>query len=145
MKLHLGVGNEVGLVTRLAETSYLVCIERAVLIKIAAQDVNCPQHIPRTIDIEDATAAIEKLESRILTPHAKKAPWSANDNPPRRSRCREPRPDAPGETGRAAPLPDLLGQRAVEIHAEIVLAPDGRDVPQPDRRKSARISDRLAS
>jgi hypothetical protein len=35
------------------------------LIKVAAWDVNCPQHIPMKINAADVAAAIEKRDARI--------------------------------------------------------------------------------
>lgn len=39
--------------------------EQAILFKVEAWDVNCPQHIPRKLDAEMVIAAFEKLQARI--------------------------------------------------------------------------------
>jgi hypothetical protein len=44
---------------------YKARVERVMLIKVAAWDVNCPQHIPMKIDAADVAAAIEKRDARI--------------------------------------------------------------------------------
>jgi predicted pyridoxine 5'-phosphate oxidase superfamily flavin-nucleotide-binding protein len=44
---------------------YKARVERVMLIRIAAWDVNCPQHIPMKIDAADVAAAIEKRDARI--------------------------------------------------------------------------------
>jgi predicted pyridoxine 5'-phosphate oxidase superfamily flavin-nucleotide-binding protein len=44
---------------------YKARVERVLLIKVAAWDVNCPQHIPMKIDAADVAAAIEKRDARI--------------------------------------------------------------------------------
>ena len=39
--------------------------EQAVLFEIEAWDVNCPQHIPRKIDIADVESTLADLHARI--------------------------------------------------------------------------------
>jgi uncharacterized protein len=50
---------------RLKPAGYKARVERVMLIRIAAWDVNCPQHIPQKIDAADVAAAIEKRDARI--------------------------------------------------------------------------------
>jgi uncharacterized protein len=50
---------------RLKPEGYKARVERVMLIKVAAWDVNCPQHIPQKIDAEDVKAAIETRDARI--------------------------------------------------------------------------------
>jgi uncharacterized protein len=50
---------------RLKPEGYKARVERVMLIKVAAWDVNCPQHIPVKIDATDVSAAIEKRDARI--------------------------------------------------------------------------------
>jgi predicted pyridoxine 5'-phosphate oxidase superfamily flavin-nucleotide-binding protein len=50
---------------RLKPEGYKARVERVLLIKINAWDVNCPQHIPQKIDAEDVRAAIETRDARI--------------------------------------------------------------------------------
>jgi len=40
-------------------------VERVMLVKLKAWDVNCPQHIPQKIDAEDVRKAIESRDARI--------------------------------------------------------------------------------
>lgn len=51
--------------TRLKPEGYKARVERVMLIKVAAWDVNCPQHIPVKIDAADVGAAIDKRDARI--------------------------------------------------------------------------------
>ena len=50
---------------RLKPEGYKARVERVMLIKVAAWDVNCPQHIPVKIDAGDVAAALEKRDARI--------------------------------------------------------------------------------
>jgi predicted pyridoxine 5'-phosphate oxidase superfamily flavin-nucleotide-binding protein len=50
---------------RFKPEGYKARVERVMLIKVAAWDVNCPQHIPMKIDAADVAAAIEKRDARI--------------------------------------------------------------------------------
>lgn len=50
---------------RLKPEGYKARVERVMMIKIAAWDVNCPQHIPQKIDAEDVRKAIESRDKRI--------------------------------------------------------------------------------
>jgi uncharacterized protein len=50
---------------RLKPADYKARVERVMLIKVAAWDVNCPQHIPIKIDVDDVKAAIETRDARI--------------------------------------------------------------------------------
>jgi len=50
---------------RMKPEGYKARVERVMLIKIAAWDVNCPQHIPQKIDAADVAAAIEQRDTRI--------------------------------------------------------------------------------
>jgi predicted pyridoxine 5'-phosphate oxidase superfamily flavin-nucleotide-binding protein len=59
------VEGDAALNARLKPEGYKARAERVMLIKVAAWDVNCPQHIPVKIDAEDVTAALEKRDARI--------------------------------------------------------------------------------
>jgi predicted pyridoxine 5'-phosphate oxidase superfamily flavin-nucleotide-binding protein len=59
------VEGDAALNARMKPEGYKARVERVMLIKMAAWDVNCPQHIPMKIDAEDVTAAIEKRDARI--------------------------------------------------------------------------------
>jgi uncharacterized protein len=50
---------------RLKPENYKARVERAMLIKVSAWDVNCPQHIPVKIDADDVAAALAKRDARI--------------------------------------------------------------------------------
>ena len=59
------VEGDAALNARLKPESYKARVERVLLIKVAAWDVNCPQHIPQKIDAEDVTAALAQRDARI--------------------------------------------------------------------------------
>jgi uncharacterized protein len=59
------VEGDAALNERLKPDGYKARVERVMLIKVAAWDVNCPQHIPQKIDAEDVTAAIAQRDARI--------------------------------------------------------------------------------
>jgi uncharacterized protein len=50
---------------RMKPQDYKARVERVMLIKVTAWDVNCPQYIPMKIDAEDVTAALAKRDARI--------------------------------------------------------------------------------
>jgi predicted pyridoxine 5'-phosphate oxidase superfamily flavin-nucleotide-binding protein len=50
---------------RLKPENYKARVERAMLIRISAWDVNCPQHIPVKIDADDVAEALAKRDARI--------------------------------------------------------------------------------
>ena len=49
----------------LLEPGYKARPERVVLFEVTAWDVNCPQHIPRKIDLEDVEAGTSALVARV--------------------------------------------------------------------------------
>jgi uncharacterized protein len=59
------VENDAALNARLKPEDYKARVERVMLIKVLAWDVNCPQHIPVKIDAADVADAIEKRDRRI--------------------------------------------------------------------------------
>ena len=59
------VEGDAALNARLKPEGYKARVERVMLIRIAAWDVNCPQHIPMKIDAEDVAAALAKRDARI--------------------------------------------------------------------------------
>jgi predicted pyridoxine 5'-phosphate oxidase superfamily flavin-nucleotide-binding protein len=59
------VEGDADLNARLKPEGYKARVERVLLIKVAAWDVNCPQHIPVKIDASDVAAAIDKRDARI--------------------------------------------------------------------------------
>lgn len=61
------VKDDPALIAKLMPSNYAARAERAIVFDIAAWDVNCPQHIPRKIDVVDLAPTIESLKSRIAT------------------------------------------------------------------------------
>jgi len=59
------VEGDAALNARMKPDGYKARLERVMLIKINAWDVNCPQHIPMKIDAEDVKAAIETRDAKI--------------------------------------------------------------------------------
>lgn len=59
------VEGDAALNARMKPEGYKARVERVMLIRIAAWDVNCPQHITVKIDAEDVRAAIETRDARI--------------------------------------------------------------------------------
>ena len=59
------VSDDPGLVAQLMPGGYRAQGEQAILFKIEAWDVNCPQHIPQKLDAADVENAISRLDARI--------------------------------------------------------------------------------
>jgi len=59
------VADDPALLERLADPAYAAKPEQAILFEVAAWDINCPQHIPQMLPIEDVLPVVEKLEARI--------------------------------------------------------------------------------
>jgi len=59
------VEGDAALNARMKPEGYKARVERVMLIKVAAWDVNCPQHIPMKIDADDVRLAIETRDARI--------------------------------------------------------------------------------
>jgi len=59
------VEGDAALLARLAPASSHVRPERAIVFRVEAWDVNCPQHIPRKIDAAAVQAMRDQLERRI--------------------------------------------------------------------------------
>jgi predicted pyridoxine 5'-phosphate oxidase superfamily flavin-nucleotide-binding protein len=59
------VEGDAALNARMKPAGYKARVERVMLIKVAAWDVNCPQHIPQKIDAEDVEAALATRDARI--------------------------------------------------------------------------------
>ncbi|KQR70012.1 pyridoxamine 5'-phosphate oxidase family protein [Rhizobium sp. Leaf341] len=59
------VTDDPGLLERLMPENYRARPEQAILFKVEAWDVNCPQHIPQKLDAADVAAAMERLGERI--------------------------------------------------------------------------------
>jgi predicted pyridoxine 5'-phosphate oxidase superfamily flavin-nucleotide-binding protein len=59
------VEGDAALNARMKPADYKARVERVMLIKLAAWDVNCPQHIPVKIDADDVAAALARRDARI--------------------------------------------------------------------------------
>ncbi|HEU4779183.1 MAG TPA: pyridoxamine 5'-phosphate oxidase family protein [Steroidobacteraceae bacterium] len=59
------VEGDAALNAQLKPEGYKARVERVMLIKVAAWDVNCPQHIPVKIAADDVGAALAKRDARI--------------------------------------------------------------------------------
>jgi predicted pyridoxine 5'-phosphate oxidase superfamily flavin-nucleotide-binding protein len=59
------VEDDAELKARMKPEGYKARVERVMLVRVAAWDVNCPQHIPMKIDADDVKAAIESRDARI--------------------------------------------------------------------------------
>ncbi len=53
------------LVAQLADPAYRAKPEQVVRVTVTAWDVNCPQHIPRKLDLAEVAAIVEPLRARI--------------------------------------------------------------------------------
>ncbi len=59
------VEGDAGLLASLADAGYPGKVERAIVFKIEAWDVNCPQHIHKRFSEREVGTVIRKLEGRI--------------------------------------------------------------------------------
>jgi hypothetical protein len=59
------VEDDMALLDRLVVPGYRADIERAILIRVVAWDVNCPQHIPRRLEAADVAAELAARDRRI--------------------------------------------------------------------------------
>ena len=59
------VEGDAALNARLKPDGYKARVERVMLIKVTAWDVNCPQHIPQKIDADDVSKALATRDARI--------------------------------------------------------------------------------
>jgi len=59
------IEGDAALNARMKPEGYKARVERVMFIKVAAWDVNCPQHIPQKMDAEDVTAALASRDARI--------------------------------------------------------------------------------
>jgi predicted pyridoxine 5'-phosphate oxidase superfamily flavin-nucleotide-binding protein len=67
------VENAPEMIETLIPDGYRARAEAAILFKVEAIDVNCPQHIPQMLFVEDVAVAIEVLEARVATLEAENA------------------------------------------------------------------------
>ena len=59
------VDDDPALLARLVDPAYDARPERALVIRVAAWDANCPQHIPQRLEATDVAAALAARERRI--------------------------------------------------------------------------------
>jgi predicted pyridoxine 5'-phosphate oxidase superfamily flavin-nucleotide-binding protein len=59
------VENAPEMIDALVPEGYSARTEAAIVFKVEAIDVNCPQHIPQMLFVDDVAAAIDVLEARI--------------------------------------------------------------------------------
>lgn len=59
------VEDDADLIARLMPAGYKARAERTILIKVAAWDANCRQHIPQRFDAADVAAALDDRDRRI--------------------------------------------------------------------------------
>jgi hypothetical protein len=67
------VENAPEMIETLVPDGYRARAEAAILFKVEAIDVNCPQHIPQMLFVEDVAVAIDVLEARVATLEAENA------------------------------------------------------------------------
>ncbi len=67
------VSNDPAVIARLMPENYRARPEHAILFRIEAWDVNCPQHIPQKFDAADVGAAVARLNDRIAVLEAENA------------------------------------------------------------------------
>ena len=67
------VEDDPALVERLLPEGYGATPEQAVLFTVEAWDVNCPQHIPRKLDLADVEEALARLRERVAALEEKNA------------------------------------------------------------------------
>jgi predicted pyridoxine 5'-phosphate oxidase superfamily flavin-nucleotide-binding protein len=59
------VEDDPALLQQLADPAYEGRPEQAIVFRIQAWDINCPQHIPRRFDVEQVASAVGALQTRI--------------------------------------------------------------------------------
>jgi predicted pyridoxine 5'-phosphate oxidase superfamily flavin-nucleotide-binding protein len=67
------VEGEPALLAELASAGYDARSERAILLRVAAWDVNCPQHIPQRPEAADVAALLAARDARIAELEARLA------------------------------------------------------------------------
>jgi uncharacterized protein len=72
------VEDDAALLKRLVPQGYPARPEQAILFRVSAWDVNCPQHIPQKLDAKDVGAALETLRAQVATLEADNAQLRAD-------------------------------------------------------------------
>jgi predicted pyridoxine 5'-phosphate oxidase superfamily flavin-nucleotide-binding protein len=71
------VGADDGLAARLAVPGYKAVVERALLVRVAGFDWNCPQHITPRFTLEEVERAVAPLREHVVELEAKLASCEA--------------------------------------------------------------------
>ncbi|MEI6419782.1 MAG: pyridoxamine 5'-phosphate oxidase family protein [Sphingomonadales bacterium] len=79
---HAHVSHDPAIVAQLMPPGYRAQPEQAILFRIAAWDVNCPQHIPQKLDAADVSDALARLNERIAALEAENAQLKASIGDP---------------------------------------------------------------
>lgn len=72
------VSDDPALIAQLMPEGYRARPEQAIIFRIDAWDVNCPQHIPQKINAADVSAALARLNERIAELEAENALLKGN-------------------------------------------------------------------
>ncbi len=64
---------DAALLAKLMPEGYSGRAEQAILFRVTAWDVNCPQHIPQKLDAQDVAAAVHNLEEDVASLKAENA------------------------------------------------------------------------
>jgi predicted pyridoxine 5'-phosphate oxidase superfamily flavin-nucleotide-binding protein len=67
------VSSDPAIIADLMPDKYRAMPEQAIVFRIEAWDINCPQHIPQKLDAADVAAAVARLEDRIAALEAENA------------------------------------------------------------------------
>jgi uncharacterized protein len=74
------VSDDPALIAQLMPDGYRARPEQAIIFRIDAWDVNCPQHIPQKINAADVSAALARLNARIAELEAENALLKGNQS-----------------------------------------------------------------
>lgn len=73
------VGSDDGLATKLAVPGYEATVERAVIVRVAGFDWNCPQHITPRFTLDEVEQAVTPLRQRVAELEARLASCEAKE------------------------------------------------------------------
>ena len=76
------VGADEGLAARIAVPDYKAVVERAVLVRVAGIDWNCPQHITPRFTVDEVERAVTPLRERVAELELKLASCEARADEP---------------------------------------------------------------
>ena len=75
---HAHMTDDAALIARLMPAHYKARPEQALLFKVAAWDMNCPQHIPRKVNLAEVNAMLSQRDERIRELEAQLAESHSN-------------------------------------------------------------------